>query len=323
MKFCLDLLCSMPQNAFILKPELGQAIAAQAKPLYRAQARLHEALWLLQAKTDAVKGEADAYAHFQRVLAAAQKEKENNERLLARIEELFEAHEEDREIDPEKGEFNEEAVLSQWKQVYGSGSARLEPGFFSACPADVQTEFDPDSLPEPSDALLWPARGRLSAGTWAYPGGGVHLGADLALPMHTPLKAPASGIVLYADAPVQESIGYPGNWSGYPAGAGNSVLMLCQAADRVYAISFFHLSGSIRVAAGATVEQNDIIALSGSSGNSTGPHVHIELIELAQSMEQAAAWFARTRDFSFGCGWQNPQALSPYGRRVRPELVFR
>lgn len=313
----------MPQNTFVLRPELGRAIADQSQWLFQRQSKLQKAMPLLQEKTDSLQEDPDRQEHFQTMLEAARRERERNAQLLARIEELFEAHEENQEVDPEKGVINEQALLSQWKPVYGSGSAKGQTGFFSACPADAPADFDFDTLPEKSDVLSWPARGRLSAGTWAYPKGGVHLGADLALPMHTPLKAPASGIILYADAPVQEEIGYPGNWSGYPAGAGNSILMLCQMEEAVYAISFFHLSGSIRVAAGARVEQNAIIALSGSSGNSTGPHVHLEVFELSLSMEQAAAWFSRTRDFSFGCGWKNPQAVSLQGRRVRPELVFR
>ena len=62
---------------------------------------------------------------------------------------------------------------------------------------------------EASASFLAPfANASLSAGTWAYPQGGLHLGADYAVPMHTPLLAPATGIVLYANAPVEEDGGF-------------------------------------------------------------------------------------------------------------------
>ena len=105
-------------------------------------------------------------------------------------------------------------------------------------------------------ALMMPVRGgSVSAGTWYYPGGGVHLGLDMAAPIGTQIVAPADGIILYANNSVATNGGYLGNWSGYPVGGGNSIHMLTQAGGTTYAISFFHMSQEgFAVSAGTQVK---------------------------------------------------------------------
>ena len=119
--------------------------------------------------------------------------------------------------------------------------------------------------------------GSKSAGTWAYPGGGMHLGLDWAAPIGTTVVAPASGVILYAAAPVGSNSGYLGNWSGYPYGGGNTIEMLCNVNDTLYAVSFCHLSQTIYVSAGQSVSQGQAIATVGSTGRSTGNHLHFEM----------------------------------------------
>lgn len=175
----------------------------------------------------------------------------------------------------------------------------------------------------PSATLEMPVPGAyISAGTWAYPEGGTHLGMDLAAPIGTPVRAPANGYILYQTDNEPADSGYLGNYSGYPAGAGNSILMLCPVQDTLYAVSFAHLSNIHYVKSGQSVTSQDIIALSGNAGNSTGPHTHVEVFELSVSFEQAVQYFSETADFAFGCGWQDPAARSTIARRLRPELVF-
>ena len=176
----------------------------------------------------------------------------------------------------------------------------------------------------PSSDFLWPVPGAyISAGTWTYPGGGLHLGLDLASDMFSDVVAPASGYVLYQSADEPSDSGFLGNYSGFPAGSGNSILLVCPMEDGVWAISFAHLSDRHFVTAGQSVHQGDVIALSGNAGNSTGPHTHIEVFKLDDDFETIISRFVSHPDFSFGCSWDTPAACSEQGCRVRPETVFK
>lgn len=168
--------------------------------------------------------------------------------------------------------------------------------------------------------------GSKSAGTWAYASGGLHLGLDWAAPVGTSVVAPASGVILYAAAPVGSNSGYLGNWTGYPAGGGNTIQMLCNVNDTLYAVSFFHLSQNIYVSAGQSVSQGQTIALSGNSGNSSGAHTHIEVYNLgSMSVSDAVARFSAGADFAWGTGWSGGstcEAGSAAPCRERPEKFF-
>lgn len=170
--------------------------------------------------------------------------------------------------------------------------------------------------------------GGKSAGTWAYPGGGLHLGLDWAVSIGTAVVAPASGIIIYASNPAPTNGGYLGNWAGWPYGGGNTIEMLCDVNGTLYAISFAHLAQEgFAVSAGQTVSQGQVIALTGNSGNSSGPHCHIEVINLgSMSVSEAIARFSQTADFAFGTGWNSTATACEAGKaapcRERPEKFF-
>lgn len=83
-----------------------------------------------------------------------------------------------------------------------------------------------------------------------------HTGMDLGAPMGTPVLAAAAGQVVAADA-----------MGGY----GLAVVVEANNQRNLYA----HLSG-IAVEPGAQVKQGQILGWVGSTGNSTGPHLHFE-----------------------------------------------
>ena len=86
----------------------------------------------------------------------------------------------------------------------------------------------------------------------------MHEGIDIAVPTGTAVVASASGQVIYA---------------GWMGGYGNLVLIDHGGG---LATAYGHNSG-FAVGSGQSVAQGQVIAYAGSTGNSTGPHVHFEV----------------------------------------------
>lgn len=179
------------------------------------------------------------------------------------------------------------------------------------------------------DAFLQPIEGNVYSGTWHYAGGAPHLGADVAVPIGTPIYAPANGIILYVGNGFPTNGGFLLNWVGWPSGAGNDIHMLTQVDEITYAVSFFHMSNEgMNVLPGESVLQGNLLGLTGNSGNSSGPHCHIEVINLGNmAIHEAIEKFQETADFSWGTGWEytglvNVCGLGSVPCRERPEEVF-
>jgi murein DD-endopeptidase MepM/ murein hydrolase activator NlpD len=105
--------------------------------------------------------------------------------------------------------------------------------------------------------LIWPAKGTVSSGFGAR-WGTVHKGLDIAAPTGTPIWAAKAGEVIYA-----------GEMSGY----GNVVIV-----DHGGGMSTLYGHQSrIASSVGQQVAQGQVIGYVGSTGNSTGPHLHFEV----------------------------------------------
>lgn len=109
----------------------------------------------------------------------------------------------------------------------------------------------------------WPVAGKVSSGFGMrrHPQNGrmiFHSGIDLSAPRGVPVHATADGIVSFAD------------WS---KGSGKVVVI---EHGKGFTTVYAHNS-RIDVKAGETVKRGDTIALTGASGNATGPHVHYEV----------------------------------------------
>lgn len=180
---------------------------------------------------------------------------------------------------------------------------------------------------EGSNGFIVPVSGyAISAGTWAYYGTNTaHLGVDFAASIGTPIVAPANSIVAYANNPAPSNGGYLGNWVGWPYGGGNTVSLIGQVNGTTYMFSFFHMSQQpFPLKAGEQVNAGQTIGAVGHSGNSTGPHLHFEIVNMgSQSVESVYSWFQSTVDFSGGSGWNTSSACSARGWAVpcreRPE----
>lgn len=167
----------------------------------------------------------------------------------------------------------------------------------------------------------------ISAGTWYYPssfGGGMHLGIDFSPGFGTEVIAPANALILFASGYACEDNGYLGNGCGNPWGGGNSIVLATNINNRTYIISFYHLQyGSVYIEGDRSVAKGRVMAHVGSSGNVTGPHTHVEVIDLGNSsLEAAATHFKNNLDFSFGAGWSLSSVCGSVPCRIRPEEFF-
>ena len=112
-----------------------------------------------------------------------------------------------------------------------------------------------------TQAFMWPANGRVSGifgsqrilnGTPKQP----HYGVDMAVPVGTPVHAPAGGIIALAEPDLY----FTGGTLIVDHGHGLSSVVV-------------HLS-KLLVKPGDRVQRGQVIALSGMTGRATGPHVH-------------------------------------------------
>ncbi|MFI1811406.1 M23 family metallopeptidase [Streptomyces sp. NPDC020422] len=94
---------------------------------------------------------------------------------------------------------------------------------------------------------------------WAH----KHSGQDFAVPVGTPVKAAAAGTVVKAGP----------NGGGDGPAYGNAIVV--KHANGTYS-QYAHLS-KIQVHIGEKVGAGERIALSGNTGNSSGPHLHFEI----------------------------------------------
>jgi murein DD-endopeptidase MepM/ murein hydrolase activator NlpD len=109
-----------------------------------------------------------------------------------------------------------------------------------------------------ANGFIWPAKGVLTSG-YGWRWGRMHKGIDIAGPIGTPIMAADSGVVTYAE------------WND--GGYGYLVeITHADGSETVYA----HNS-RILVQKGQKVERGEQISEMGSTGFSTGPHLHFEV----------------------------------------------
>jgi murein DD-endopeptidase MepM/ murein hydrolase activator NlpD len=109
-----------------------------------------------------------------------------------------------------------------------------------------------------STGFIWPANGVFTSG-YGWRWGRIHGGIDIAAPVGTPILAAASGVVDYA------------TWND--GGYGNMIDI--RHADGT--ITRYAHMNELYVKEGQTVSQGQTIGAMGSTGFSTGPHLHFEI----------------------------------------------
>jgi len=105
--------------------------------------------------------------------------------------------------------------------------------------------------------FIWPVNGTVTSG-YGWRWGRLHEGIDIAAPSGTPIWAAAAGTVIYA---------------GWLGGYGNLVVV---DHGNGLATAYAHAS-AVLVSVGQSVGQGETVSLVGSTGNSSGPHLHFEV----------------------------------------------
>jgi murein DD-endopeptidase MepM/ murein hydrolase activator NlpD len=109
-----------------------------------------------------------------------------------------------------------------------------------------------------SGEYAWPARGVLTSG-YGWRWGRMHRGIDIAAPTGTPIMAAADGVIEFA------------GWNS--GGFGN----LVDVRHPDGSLTRYAHNSRIMVRRGQSVQQGQLIAEMGSTGRSTGPHLHFEI----------------------------------------------
>ena len=121
------------------------------------------------------------------------------------------------------------------------------------------------SVTAPGDgSYLWPCASHTISSTYGYRWGSMHRGLDIAAPAGTDIYASKSGVVIVS------MMGYSGSGFG---GYGNVIMI--QHNDGTYTL-YAHCQARY-VSVGDVVSQGQVIAAVGSTGDSTGNHLHFEI----------------------------------------------
>lgn len=130
------------------------------------------------------------------------------------------------------------------------------------------TSYDKEKaeLPEGNEEMLVPVMNPVVSSSFGPRGDGFHRGVDFAAPSGTPIFASLAGTVIRSE--------YHVSWGNYVA------IEHANGLTTLYAHNNQNL-----VTVGQTVAQGEIIASMGSTGNSTGPHLHFE-VSLSPSLAQ-------------------------------------
>lgn len=117
---------------------------------------------------------------------------------------------------------------------------------------------------------------------FGYRWGGMHDGLDMAAPAGTPIHAVASGEVTY--------VGY-----GLQGRSGMIVVLKHEIDGQIFWTWYIHMyPDGIFVDVGDTVSAGDVIAEVGSYGNSTGPHLHLEVhVGTEENAVDPETWLAQ------------------------------
>lgn len=217
-----------------------ERIAAADKELL---SELRRKAALLAAKKDQLGSQknhlGDLVSEFARKALQLNKEKNSQEQIAERLR-------------------TQRTFYEQAERQLAQESSQLERQI-----VDMVHSKDRKGMTQGSGNMSMPLRASITSpfGWRRHPIFGVrkfHTGVDLAGPNHSPIKAADSGNVLYA---------------GWYGGYGKVVIV---SHGKGMATLYAHLS-KVNVSPGTNISKGDVIGYEGTTGFSTGPHLHFEV----------------------------------------------
>jgi murein DD-endopeptidase MepM/ murein hydrolase activator NlpD len=197
------------------------------------KADVAEATAILAEKTEEQRAARDALLARQAALAAARDSKQG---LLADVRQHRHANEEDLEaMQAASAEIAAQLAASAGASEGGGGGGGGAPS---------------------ASGFIWPVSGPVTSG-YGWRWGRMHEGIDIGAPCRTPIRAAASGTIVYA---------------GWMDGYGNIVII-----DHGGGIGTAYGHQSAIYVGGGSVSQGQTIGAVGSTGHSTGCHLHFEV----------------------------------------------
>lgn len=131
-----------------------------------------------------------------------------------------------------------------------------------------------------------------------------HRGIDIAVPVGTPVRATRKGQVVFA---------------GERRGYGFTVIIEHTNGDR----TLYGHNSMVRVSPGELVESGTVVAFSGNTGRSTGPHVHFEQLpsgrqglESAETEEMTTPQLANDNDQRYLLEQKMDESMNSIIRRI-------
>lgn len=193
------------------------------------------------------------------------------------------------------------ASVAQAQAEQSAAAARAEAAARAAAEAAEAAAATEAALQAQSQALgaeaVMPIVGARLTSPFGPRWGPLHAGVDLAAPMMTPEFPAMDGIVLQA---------------GPASGFGQVVYTQHQNGD----VTVYGHMGEILVESGQTVQAGETIALVGTRGQSTGPHLHFEVRLGGLNGEPVDPWHTSvseewTSEISPWPGWRWSQSVTP------------
>ncbi len=187
--------------------------------------------------------------------AAMQQKSDESDSVIARLAQS----EEELQAELEEREQENQDILDQ---IAAAKAAQQASGNYNAVAANTYT----------GGQLGWPStsRGTITSTFGWRTFRGVpnnHTGLDIAVPMGTPVLACEDGVV--TGSGWRNSYGY------------------CITIDHGSITTLYAHNSVLQVSVGQTVQRGQQIALAGSTGNSTGPHIHLGVIANGQYVNPA------------------------------------